>query len=268
MAASAELFSATLDDGMIFRRIIEGARHICHELNFTVSDEGIRASGMDDTRGVFVDLKLNCDGFEEFQLNANTSVGLDLNMLSEVLKIGFEGDSLQLQAADGEDFMTVVHRAKGEDRESVFTLRLLDQANMDEVNPPNIRANYEVEMNSGVLANIVNKFSQMAGKMEIEVSEKDVKFSFLNVDLLDGTITRVASTKPKKELQIKPKNQKSKSLTQVFPLQTWAKFMKSAPVSDIVKLYFSSAEEPCIIEYDLNDLGYLRFYAVGEQEEA
>lgn len=261
MAVSGSIMEARLSNGEIFQKLIDGARSVVHELNFKCTQEGLRANSMDDSSTIYIDIALNAEGFDEYfcEDGDDQKIGLNLEYFQKAMKVGFNGDSLFLRYLHNDENLHVTWTSNGDERESEFQCRLMDQSILEDYPTPQNDKAFVVDMNSHVLSKIINSYASMATSVEFTVDRKSLKLAILGVDLLDGIVNHHIGNREGHELTIE-KRSDIDSICQTFKLGSWVKFMKSASLSHSVRLIFTGEDSPCIVEYSMGDLGHVRFF--------
>lgn len=257
-------FRAHFDDSTLFQKIIEGVRHVVADLSFVVTPQGIQATGADDSVSNLVDINLAKDGFAEFYGSEMTRIGMNLDTFNQVLQIGFAGDHLTLQNDAGDENLKVTFQSPSEDRQSDFEVRLIDTSTMDTFEPPPLKPDFTVKMNSAVLRKLINGYQSMNPTgVTMTVSSGQLTLTVLGVELLDGKVSHTITEQEGHELRIEQHGDIAEMI-QSFDLRSWVNFCRNASISNLVTIYFQ-AEDPCVVEYDLNDLGHMRFYVAQKE---
>jgi len=265
MAVSA--VRAHLEDGTLLRKVIDGSRYVLHELNFEVNDEGFQAEGIDDSRSLFMQLVLNKNGFEDFECGSDMKFGLSVQNLHDVFKCSFLGDSMTFSAEKGGENLFVDFESKREDRESTFSIKLIDQSNFESLGDLGVDLNpdFTVTMNSAVLNRFITTFAQMAKNtiIKFKVEETSLEMEITNVDLIENgsSINHRLCQEPNRGLEISQDGE-IPLYSEDFDANALAKICKCTPVSQNVTLYFAQ-DQPLCIEYGLGDLGYIRYRVTG-----
>jgi len=266
MSETEMQFRAHFDDSTVFQKIIDGVRHVVNDISFIITPQGIQATGADDSVSNLVDINLLKEGFAEFYGSERTRIGMNLDIFNQAMKMGFAGDLLTLQNDAGDENLKVKFQSPKEDRQSDFEVRLIDASVMDTFEPPKLKPAFTVEMNSSVLSKFINSFSSMGPtSITMTVKSDGLTLTLTGVELLDGTVSHSVSYDESHELKIE-KHGDSNEMIQTFDLQSWVKFCRGsmASITNLVTVYFQS-ENPCVVEYDLGDLGYLRFYVAQKE---
>jgi len=264
MADSEVTFKAHFDDSTLFQKIIQGVRHVVDDLSFIVTPSGIQATGADDSVSNLVDINLKKEGFAEFYGSEMTRIGMNLDTFNQVMKIGFPGDLLTLQNESGDENLKVKFQSPKEDRQSDFEVRLIDTSAMDSFDPPPLKPDYCVEMNSSILSKFINSYASMNPTgVTMKVNAESFTLTLIGVELLDGQVSHTICHEENHELNIEKRGD-NEEMIQSFDLRSWVKFCRNSSISHLVKIYFQE-ENPCVVEYDLNDLGYMRFYVAQKE---
>ncbi len=90
-------------DAKSFREIVESLAKIMDEIRFTVTQEGVKAIGMDASKLALIELFFSRDSFLDFYLSEDREeayLGLQLSSLASMLKKSKKGEPLTFTASD------------------------------------------------------------------------------------------------------------------------------------------------------------------------
>lgn len=265
MAATASV-RAHIEDGSILQKVIDAARYALHEVNFSVDGEGFFGEGIDDSRSLVVQIKLRKQGFEDFDCVSELNLGLSLQNLHDVFRCSFVGDSMTFSAEKGGENLFVDFESKQEDRESTFSIKLMDQSNFDNMGDVDfdLQPEFSVTMNSAVLNRFVTEFANMSKSAEIKIKVDETSLELIprKLDLIEegSTINHRICESPGKALEISQDGD-AESYSAIFSVASLQKMCKAHSISEQATLYFSEGRPLCI-HFNLGDLGYIRYHLV------
>lgn len=226
--------------------------------------------GIDDSRSLVVQLKLRKQGFEDFDCASEMNLGVSLQNLHDVFRCGFAGDSMTLSAEKGGENLFIDFESKQDDRESTFSVKLMDQSNFDTMGDMDFspEPQFTVTMNSAVLNRFVTEFANMSKSAEIKITvdETSLELEPRKLDLIEegSTINHRICESPGKALTIS-KDGDAESYSAIFSVASLQKMCKAHSISEQATLYFSDGRPLCI-HFDLGDLGYIRYHLVSTVE--
>lgn len=154
---------------------------------------------------------------------------------------------------------------KENERVSEYDLKLLD-IDADQLGIPDTQAEATVEMSSAEFQRICRDLSMLGESITISVNKESIGF-FASGDIGNGSIV------VKQNVPVDGEDESTvitmdSPVSLVFSSQYLNQFAKATSLSKRVTLSLSS-EAPLLIEYKIDELGYLRFYLaskIGDDE--
>lgn len=97
------MFSATLENGAILKKIVEAIKDLVQNVTLYVGENGISMQAMDATHVALVGLQLDRDGFNgNYRTDESYEIGVKLQNLDKILKCAGPNDQITLgYKADG-----------------------------------------------------------------------------------------------------------------------------------------------------------------------
>jgi len=255
-------------DCFLWQQLVTGIKNVILEMNMVVDPSGIRGGGFDETKTNYADFKLNSKAIEEFNCMTPSRIGVNLDILNKVMQVGFKGDQMTMKLNDESATLDLLFQSPQQDRESDFSMSLVNQEQFRDLPPPpnlELSADFIVTMNSDTLHRIINayaKFSQIG--VEFSVSQDSVEMSVTGAQLLSGRVIHKLGDSGSNKVQVVRKGDEDLH-TQTFDLKPWVEFTKVHDMNDRVTLYFEG-QRYAVVEYNLADVGFLRFYACPKEE--
>merc|ERR1711957_757452 len=74
---------------------VDAMKDLCKDVNFDCSEKGLQVQSMDSSHVALVSLMLRESAFSEFKCDRSTSLGMNVDSLSKILKICGPHDSLK-----------------------------------------------------------------------------------------------------------------------------------------------------------------------------
>lgn len=93
-------FEAKINAGS-FRDSIESISRLVDEIKLNINQEGISSVSADPANVAMVMFKLKKEGFEEFHVDEEMTIGFDLNRLEDILSVASMGDEIEMQSEEG-----------------------------------------------------------------------------------------------------------------------------------------------------------------------
>ena len=118
-------------------------------------------------------------------------------------------------------------------------------------------------MSSGEFVSLCRDFTQLSDSMKIEVKGDSVTFSIVGKSG-NGKVTMKNNSSDKIEDQVNITN--NEDVVCSYGLQYLNSFAKASSLSNIVTLHIS-AKYPLMIDYEIEDLGFLKFYLAPKMDD-
>lgn len=249
------MLEAQLNQGVILKKLIEAVKDFINEANIECTSSGIQLQAMEENHVTLVQFLLRSEGFDTFRCDRTLCLGINIGSLSKILKCSGNDDSTLIKASDNGDIVNLFFSSPDGSKNSEFDLKLMS-LNHQSLNIPETVYNAVVTLSSGEFQKICRDLSMLSETVTISVQKDGVKF-FAEGDIGSGSIT--LNTMSSADSEQKTAIQLLKPVTTALSLKHLLMYTKATPLSEQVKLSISS-EYPSIIEYSLNDAGYLKFY--------
>lgn len=250
------MFEARLVQGGLLKKVLDAVKDLVTDANFDCSGSGFALQAMDSSHVALVSLLLRADGFEHYRCDRNVSMGMNLVNMAKMLKCAGNDDVITIKAPDDDDHVTFVFESPDMERVADFELRQMD-IESEHLGIPD--SNYEatVRMPSGEFQRIVKDLSSIGDTVTITVVKEGIKFSTTG-DIGTANVTcKPSASADKDSEQTIIEMREAVSLT--FALRYFNSFAKATPLSAQVVVQMSK-DLPIVVEYQIADMGYIRFY--------
>merc|ERR1719471_297886 len=194
---------------------------------------------------------LRADGFSNWRCDHNCQLGINLQSLNKVLKCMGSRDELSMKYKEGGDDCEFIFKSPEEDRVSHFSLKLM------EIDSEHLR------IPSSEFQRICRDLAVLGDTLTIGVNKNDVQFSVAG-EIGKGEMTVRASTASDEEEGTDIQCQEP--VTQTFAMRYLNFFTKATTLSKSVTLSLSP-EVPLMVEYPVDEIGYVRYYLAPKIEE-
>jgi len=254
----------TLAQSSVLKRTIEAMKELCKEINFDCSEKGIEVQSMDSSHVALVSLILREKAFQDYKCDRATTLGMNMEAVSKVMKMCNPTDMLKLRAENGADHATFQCENTGEDEVSEFDLKLM-QIEAEHMEIPEQEYACVVQMPSAKFLKIVKDLKEFGETMQISASKDGLRFS-VKGDLGDGNVM----LKPRESDKIEEKvtlNVKE-PVVATFALAYLVKFAKAAPLCGSVELGVGP-DMPISVKYVLDnpENGHMQFHLAPKVED-
>eukprot|EP00796_Vickermania_ingenoplastis_P001274 gene1274-732_t len=282
------MLEAQVSQASLWKRLVDCINGMVNEANFDCNPGGLSIQAMDSSHVALVHLLLRDDCFVKYQCERNSILGLNLASLTKVLKIVEGNDSLTLRHDEDSDAVTLTSENTEKTRKCEYQLKLLE-IEAQSMGIPEMDYRSTVTLSSAEFAKIMRDMNVFGDTVTIAITREGVKFSSAGdvgqgyTFLQAGGTTRTAvKSEVKAEAQedaAQPPRQFTKGegavgvevqmedpITLSFSLRFMNIFAKGATLSDRVTLKFSQ-DTPCLVEYGIDNVGYLRYYLAPKVDE-
>merc|ERR1719284_112473 len=205
---------------------------------------------------------LRADGFSEWRCDNNCQLGMNLENLNKVLKCMGSKDEVQIRYKEVADDCAFVFKSPEEDRVSSFCLKLVD-IDSEHLGIPETDYKSQVRMSAPEFQRICRDLMVLGDTLTIGVAKDNVQFS-VSGDIGKGEMTIRAATASDEEEGTTIESMEP--VTQTFALRYLNFFTKASTLSNTVILKMSP-EVPLMVEYEIDTVGYVRYYLAPKIEE-
>eukprot|EP01084_Bolivina_argentea_P190762 327722_1 len=255
------MFECTLQQGVLFKKIILALSDVVEQGNFNIDEEdGICFQGMDSSHVSLVALRLAREGFEEFRCDQAVSIGIQFLSLNKILKCMSSKDSLQISVHDNNpDLANFVFSSEKGDHVSNFSLKLVD-IDAEQLGIPETEYKAVVCLPSIEFQRICRDLSAIGDTVTIAASKEGVKFG-VNGDIGKGEM----SLKATNEGMVDDDEDEDiivrviEPVTQQFSIKFLTNFTKATSLAQNVKISMGP-DVPLEVSYEVGKIGHLRYY--------
>merc|ERR1712110_203048 len=204
-----------------------------------------------------VSLLLRESAFSEFKCDRPTSLGMNVDSLSKILKMCGPTDSLKLRWQNDADSVSFQCETGEEDRISEFDLKLM-QIESEHMEVPEQHYKVTAKMPSAEFQKICSDLKEFGETMQIKASKEGITFS-VQGDVGAGNVMLKPreSDKPEEKVALSV----LEPVTATFALRYLVNFAKAAPLCGTVELGLGP-DAPLLVKYNLEtgDNGYMQSY--------
>uniref|UniRef100_A0A915KNK1 DNA sliding clamp PCNA n=1 Tax=Romanomermis culicivorax TaxID=13658 RepID=A0A915KNK1_ROMCU len=257
------MFESKLASAAVLKKILDAIKDLLTEAQWECTETGMSLQAMDSSHVALVSLKLRSEGFEEYRCDRNLNMGINLVNMSKIMKCASNDDTVTLRAQEDGDTISFVFESPNQERQSEFEIKLMD-LDIEHLGIPDTEYSCIVQMPSSEFSRICRDLSQLGDSMCITCTKSGIGFSSKG-DLGSGMIRLSQSTSHEKE-----ENHVVIDLYDpcnvTFAIKYLNIFAKASPLSGRVKISVSN-DVPIVVEYQIEDIGFLRFYLAPKIDE-
>jgi len=256
------MFEARLIQGKVFKQIIEAIKDLVQDANLECTEDSLDLQAMDSSHVSLVAVSLKANGFDHFRCDRSLNLGFNSANIAKIFKCAGSDDIVTLKAEDSGDTLTLMFESPSQDRIADFELKLMEIDN-EQMGIPDMEYKCTVKMPSGEYQRIIRDLGVMGDTCTISCTKEGIKFS-VKGDMGSGSILVRANKTEKEEEQVVIAMEEPVELT--FALRYLNFFTKATPLSPVVVLSFSP-EVPVVVEYPIEELGYIKYFLAPKIDE-
>jgi len=256
------MIEAVLKNGDVLRKIMGAIGDLVTDGNFDCNEHGLSLQAMDSSHVSLVSMILRAEGFEPWRCDHNCQLGINLQSLNKVLKCMGGKDEVEIKYKEGGDECDFVFKSPEEDRVSHFSLKLME-IDSEHLGIPDTDYKTTVRMSSSEFQRICRDLAVLGDTLTISVNKSDVQFC-VSGEIGKGEMTVKAST-ASDEMEATDIDC-SEPVTQTFAMRYLNFFTKATVLSKSVQLSLSP-DVPLMVEYGIDEIGYVRYYLAPKIEE-
>lgn len=230
-----------------FKSTFEVLKDILNDVNIYFTPEGVKVTTLDTARAALVDLFLEADKFEEYQVDETNHVaGVNVVNMYKLLKSINTNDCLEIEINDRE-FMNIKFENDVKKSKTEFRLKLLD-INEDIIEVPSVDMNVVTTMNSGDLQKICRDMSNI-GEDVVICRNKHI-FSIKCMGDFAEQKTEIECTDEDFNGRVEG----------TYSLKYINLFTKATNMCSLVQVMQENSNRFLILKYNIASLGEVKFY--------
>jgi len=257
------MFEARLAQGKIFKQIIDAIKDLVTDCNMDISEEEMSIQSMDSAHVSLVAVRLSSAAFDHFRCDRPNSLGLNTANMSKIFKMLSGEDSVTFKAEDDADALSMLFEGGKSDTIADFELKLMEIEN-DQLGIPDTPYKCTIKMPSREFERIVRDLQVLGDTCTIACSKEGVRFSVSGNIGTENILTRANATAEKEKDQVIIDMEEPVELN--FALRYLNFFTKATNLTEHV-IISMSPEVPVVVEYPIEDFGYVKYYLAPKIEE-
>ncbi|KAJ4463051.1 putative Proliferating cell nuclear antigen [Paratrimastix pyriformis] len=250
------MFECLFEQASLLKKICEAIKELTDQACFEVSGTGISLQAMDSSHVSLVSFLLRNEHFSQFRCDRNLTLGLNLKMITKILKTAGNEDRVTLRAEDDGDHLVMVIESKTGNKISSYEVKMLD---IDQqafgVNETDYKAS--TKMSSEEFQRICHDLLVVGDTVSIEMTKDGITFSVSGTETSGCITCRQSGTVDDESVGTEITLQEPMNLS--FALKFLNLFTKATPLSNSVSIEMS-ADQPLCIHYDIGDMGNIRYF--------
>lgn len=261
---SLATMEATLAEASTFKRVLASIKDLITETNFDCSSSGIALQSMDSSHVCLVSLLMRPDGFEAYNCPRPMSLGISLAAIGKIMQCSANDEEMTLLIdAKHPDLLNVKFGKKDSGRRSTFELKLMDIQG-EALGIPDMEYGAKVTMASSEFQRICRDLTLLGDTVKISVNKTSIEFATTGESGSGKVVLSVDNKADTSEQSLKIDLHDGSCSG--FALRYLVYFTKATALSSTVTLTLTN-DQPIIVQYDIDKLGYIRYFLAPKVEE-
>jgi len=257
------MFEAKFPQAVLLKKVLEALTGLIDDATFDCDDEGLCLQAMDSSHVSLVTVKIPRETFEEFRCDRNLSLGLNLGVVTKVIKTANNDDVLTLKASGPSDTVCFLIESRNQHKVSEYNIRQLD-LDAEHLDIPETDYDCVIRLPAVEFQRICRDLSQIGESVVIDCAKEGVSFAAQG-DIGTGNV-KLAQTAAADRREDAVTIELREKTTLTFALRYLNLFTKATPLSAQVKLSMSE-DVPLVVEYSIGESGYIRYYLAPKIED-
>ncbi len=242
------MFEAKISNAKYWRDCVESIVNLVDEGSFTISSEGISLRAMDPSSISMVSFFIPSKAFEKYDVEKNTSVGLNLENLSKVLSRTRDNESLVMKDTNGKLLLEFI----GENSRRRYKLPMIDiRKNVEK--EPNVEFDATAEVAGDPLKEIIKDASLISSYVAFKASKDEL---VINAHGDSGELEELHGV----DGSIVKKLKADKGADVTFNLEYLENIVKACPMGSSMNISMKT-NEPLKVSYNIGDASVTYYLA-------
>ncbi len=238
-----------IENAKEFKRGIDSVSVLIDEAEFVLNEFGLELKATDPSQISLVDFKLEKSSFKKFSIEQETTIGLDLDYLSQILSRAKSDDTLRLSLNPEKTSLKLSLIGTSERN---FSMPLID-VSKSKIPNPKMEFDAQITMKASVLQDSLKDASLISSHVTMGANEKEF---FIKANSSKGDLNSLTekNSDDVKKFEVKT-NCKS-----MFPLDYLLDMLKNASSTDSLLVELGS-DKPVRISYSIGQANVMYFLA-------
>jgi proliferating cell nuclear antigen len=261
------MLEARFAQATVLKKVVESIRELVTDVNIDCTSSGLSLQSMDDAHVTLVIMQLRADGFDSYRCDRTIPIGINMSSLSKIIKCGNNEDALTLKANDDGETLSIVFESPKGDKVSDYELKLMD-LDIEHLAVPDASYDVNVRMSAAEFQRICRDLQNISESVTISAIKDCLKFS-AEGEIANGSVLVRQNSSVDADSKMATQINMIQPASLGLSLKFLNMFTRATSLSEHVILGLSDGV-PMLVEYPIDDLGYLRFYLapkVGDDDE-
>ncbi|KAI6182934.1 Proliferating cell nuclear antigen [Aphelenchoides bicaudatus] len=273
----AKMFEAKLAKASTLKKIVSSIKDLITDVPLECTENALELQAMDGSHVALIYLHLGSDLFDAYRCDRSVKLGLPMKHLVTALKCSGSDDSCHLRFNDTEESVTMVLVDEKHRRKQDITLKLMD-IDQETLGIPDQKYTATIDLPSSEFSKLVGDLSAFSDCLTIKAKAGEVQFESQGGENGGNVVTYTSAEEAESDEEDESGDGKKKkkdygvqiTVTEPtclsFSTKYLTQFSKASKLSDRVRLSMSSGV-PIVVEYQIEDAGYLKFYLAPKIED-
>ncbi|OHT08681.1 proliferating cell nuclear antigen [Tritrichomonas foetus] len=247
-----------------FRRIVDSLKGLVEEITFECDSNGMNLQAMDVSHVSLISIDLPESCFETYSCEGGLSLSFNVETLVKVLKSAGSNDVLTIRTEKEKEDIEIQLAAPTDDKITKFKLKPID-VDADAVSIPEHTYRAKLTFSSNALSKLVKSLAEVDDSVVVRCNEGSVTFS-VSASTFNSSTT-FTSGGPAENADEEIEIDVSEECKVSYALRYLKVISGSSALANRVTLCFSP-HFPLLVEYDMNEGGFVRFYLAPKVEDS
>ncbi|EAX99202.1 proliferating cell nuclear antigen, putative [Trichomonas vaginalis G3] len=251
------------EQASFFKKIIDSLKGLVEDISFKCTSDGMDLQAMDISHVSLISISLPADIFNTYNCSEEMNLAFNVDVLNKVLKSASTDDYLKISTEKPNEDITIQLSTQSEDKNTRFNLKPVD-INGDAVSIPEHIYKAKLSLSSNAFNQLIRSLSEVNDSVAVRCTEGSISFSVSDI-LLNATTTfnaGVTNEKAEEEIEVDV----TEGCKVAYALRYLKAISAASALSTRVNLSFSP-HFPLLVEYSLQEGGYVRFYLAPKVDE-
>ena len=246
-----------------FKRIIDSLKGLVEDISFVCNSDSMDLQAMDVSHVSLISISLPAESFSSYTCNDTINLSFNVETLTKILKSSGSNDILRIVTDKPKDDIEMQISSPNDDKTTRFRLKPVDLDD-EKVGIPEHIYKAKLTFGSSSFNQLVRSLSEVNDTMIVRCTEGSVSFS-VSDSLVDATTT-FNSGITHDNLEDEVSIEVTETCKVSYALRYLKAISSASALTNRVSLSFSP-HFPLLVEYNLTEGGYVRFYLAPKVEE-
>ncbi|KAL4844744.1 hypothetical protein H8958_018650 [Nasalis larvatus] len=120
------MFQVHLVQGSVLKKVLEALKDLINDACWDISSSGVNLQSVDSSHVSLVQFTLPSEGFDTYRCDCNLAMGMNLSIISKILKCAGNEDIITLRTEDSVDTLMLLFEASNQEKFSGYEIKLMN----------------------------------------------------------------------------------------------------------------------------------------------